>query len=95
MNVDLVDTFYLVTCMLLEVLGILLDPYDQKKFQNKSLFRKSLDFYEKNHHFTEPETNKELVLAATKELVRGRWEEAVGYLSQFRLWSTLPDSAPA
>lgn len=79
-NVDLVDTVFLLCCMLNETLSILQDPFDQKKFQNKSIFRKFLEFYEKNHHFTEPETNKELVLAATKELVKGRWEEAMGYL---------------
>lgn len=94
-NVDLVDTVYLVDCMLQEVLPILSDPYDQKKYQNKSLFRKFLEFYEKNHHFTEPETSKELVLAATKELLKGRWEEAMQYLRQFKFWATMPASASA
>lgn len=82
----MVEWVYLIDCMLIDTLGILLDPYDQKKYQNKSLFRKQLEFYEKNHYFTEPETSKELVLASTKELVKGRWEEAMNYLLAFRYW---------
>ncbi len=72
-NTEFIDTVYLIDSMIIEVVNILLDPYDQKKLQNKSIFRKYLEFYEKNQYFTEPETNREIVLAATKELIKGRW----------------------
>jgi len=72
----MVETIYYIDCMLLEVISIQNDPYDQKKNTNKSFFRKNYDFYEKNQYFTLPENNKETVLTATKELIKGKWNTA-------------------
>ena len=76
----MIDNIYLINSMLLEVINILLDPFDLKKTANKTLFKKFLEFYEKNQYFTEPDTNKEIVLAATKELLKGKWSNCYNYL---------------
>lgn len=53
-------------------------------------FHRILDQYRKQTFTGPPENVRDHIMAATRALMRGNWEQAYGYVSSLNSWSLMP-----
>lgn len=90
-NLELLESAYLVSSMLLEVPNMAragTDP-DQRKRVISRTFRRQLDFTDKQVFRGPPETARDHVMQATKALQNGDWRESFRLIEEIKIWKLL------
>lgn len=92
-NLELLEVAYLVASMLVEVPQIALETYDpERKRDIKSrMFRRSLDYHEKQIFAGPPENKRDHVVQAAKALQQGDWRRCVELINSIKVWNLLAD----
>ncbi|KAJ1955041.1 Translation initiation factor 3 subunit c, partial [Dispira parvispora] len=93
-NLELIECFYLVSCMLLEIpamarAGGANNPGARQRIVSKA-FARQLDQYERQHFSGPPETTRDCVISASRALAVGDWETCSELILRVRIWDLLP-----
>jgi len=81
---ELVDTVYLISAMLIEIPNIVQETKVNMYKAISKIFRKICENYDKSQFNGPPDTYKDYIYAASKELKRGDWKNC------FRLMNDIP-----
>ncbi|PWN26733.1 hypothetical protein BDZ90DRAFT_232850 [Jaminaea rosea] len=90
-NLELLESAYLVCSMLLEVPHMARagsDP-DQRRRVLSRPFRRMLDYTDRQVFSGPPESARDHIMQATKALQVGEWREAVRLVSEIKIWKLL------
>ncbi|KAJ2883065.1 Translation initiation factor 3 subunit c [Coemansia aciculifera] len=93
-NLELLECVFLTSSMLLEIpfmASANINP-DARRAPISRAFRRMLDFNERQVFMGPPENTRDHIMAASKALAAGEWEEARDFIQSIRIWSLLPDS---
>jgi len=90
-NTEVVDAVHLIAAMLIDTPNIIADASDNTKRQISKVYRKLYDQY-KNFHGV-PETYRDKVMVAGKDLQRGNWKKCYENLVGMNLWNNLTQDA--
>jgi len=88
-NTDLVEAVQLMSAMLIEVPT--LETADVQKKQALRSFKKQFEVY--RNFYGPPETNKDRIMVAARELQSGHWKKCYENLLQMNIWSKLTQDA--
>ncbi|KAI9345464.1 eukaryotic translation initiation factor 3 subunit 8 N-terminus-domain-containing protein [Zopfochytrium polystomum] len=92
-NLELLECVYLTCAMLLEVPNMAKHAHDaRRKIINKP-FRRILDFNERQVFTGPPENTRDYIMAASKALSQGEWEQCRDLISSIKIWDLMQDSA--
>lgn len=90
LNVEVIETVYLTAAMILEMPNVLVDPFeDQQKVISKK-FRQLCTYYDSQAFNGQPENNRDIIYAASKELGKGDWKKCWKWLNELQFWQKLP-----
>lgn len=92
-NLELLECVFLCSSLLMEV------PYmaahgssiDAKKKVISKLFRRMLDYHERQVFAGPPENTRDHIMQAAKALQKGDWEASRDLLTSIKIWSLLPN----
>ncbi|KAG1661195.1 hypothetical protein FOA52_006001 [Chlamydomonas sp. UWO 241] len=93
-TLELVESVYLISAMLLEVPNMAANPLNPKKKMMSKSFHRHLDTYNRQMFTGPPENVRDHVMAATKALMRGDWARAYGYIASLTVWNLVPAKEP-
>lgn len=91
-NLELLEAVYLTGSMLVEVAVVaqtLGDP--RKRVLAAKLFRRQLEFYDRQYYTGPPENTRDTILHAAKALQRGDWQKAHEWLCLIKIWLLFTD----
>jgi len=91
-NMETLESIYLMCVMLLEVPFIVSGEKEIEKKNVNKLFQKLWNIYERNEYNGPPENYKDLIYAALKELAKGDWKQCFEYLNQLNCWKKMSNS---
>ncbi|KAI5454192.1 Translation initiation factor 3 subunit c [Naganishia albida] len=92
-NLDLVETAYLVSCMLIELpLLASLSTDEEKRKAVSRPFRRLLEQADRQTFMGAPESARDHIMQASKAMRTGDWERARDLILSMKLWSLLDDS---
>lgn len=92
-NVDLLETVYLVSCMLIELpLLASLSTDEEKRKAVSRPFRRLLEQADRQTFMGAPESARDHIMQASKAMRTGDWEKARDLILSMKLWSLLDDS---
>lgn len=94
-NLEVLESAQHICAMLLEVPNIAMQAIDpsNKRIISKVL-RRALEAYDKQQYSGPPETAKDSVVAAAKDLQRGDWAKACAQLEGLQLWHHIDTNHP-
>ncbi|KAJ2589681.1 Translation initiation factor 3 subunit c [Coemansia sp. RSA 1722] len=92
-NLELLECVFLTSSMLLEI------PYmasananpEARRAPISRVFRRMLDFNERQVFLGPPENTRDYIMASAKALASGDWEAARDNIQEIKIWSLLPD----
>jgi len=84
-NVEMIETAHWISVMLMENVEELNPNYSQKK----SKFKMMIDGYKKNHFNGYPESYRDYIFFANRELCQGNWQDCLVYLKKLTIWSKI------
>ncbi|KAJ1918413.1 Translation initiation factor 3 subunit c [Mycoemilia scoparia] len=93
-NLELLECVYLVSSMLLEIPAMAAagsNAEARKKSLSKT-FRRLLDFNERQVFTGPPESTRDFIMAASKALATGDWDQCSDYINQIKIWNLIPES---
>ncbi|KAI9505588.1 eukaryotic translation initiation factor 3 subunit 8 N-terminus-domain-containing protein [Coemansia spiralis] len=93
-NLELLECVFLTSSMLLEI------PYmasantnpEARRAPLSRVFRRMLDFNERQVFIGPPENTRDHIMAAAKALAAGDWQGARDFIQEIKIWTLLPDS---
>ncbi|EGR29501.1 hypothetical protein IMG5_154470 [Ichthyophthirius multifiliis] len=101
LKVDMIETFYLIVSMLIEIPNMISDSYNKHIFSR--MFRKLCEQYNRSviiftiyffytiikikHFVGVPESSKEYIYAASKELQKGNWKNCYKLIIEAPVWN--------
>jgi len=89
-TLEMVETVYLISAMLLEVPNMASNPLNPKKRMISKSFHRILDAYNRQNFTGPPENVRDHVMAATKALMRGDWAKAYHFVTALTVWNLMP-----
>jgi len=91
-NLELLESAYLVSSMLLEIPHMAAHPHDggRKRIMSKA-FRRMLDFSERSVFNGPPENTRDHIMAAAKCMYVGEWEKATEFIMAVKIWDLIPN----
>ncbi|KAJ2025710.1 Translation initiation factor 3 subunit c, partial [Coemansia sp. S3946] len=92
-NLELLECVFLTSSMLLEIpfmASANINP-DARRAPISRAFRRMLDFNERQVFMGPPENTRDHIMAASKALAAGEWEDARDLIQSIRIWSLLPN----
>jgi len=93
-NLELLETAFLVSCMLQEIpLLASLDTDEQKRKACSKPFRRLLDQADRQTFMGPPENTRDHIMQASKALQSGEWEKAKEMILSIKIWGLLDDPA--
>mmetsp|Transcript_127498 Transcript_127498/g.302958 ORF Transcript_127498/g.302958 Transcript_127498/m.302958 type:complete len:961 (-) Transcript_127498:151-3033(-) len=94
-NLEVLESAQHICAMLLEVPNMAMQAIDpsNKRIISKVL-RRALEAYDKQQYTGPPETAKDSVVAAAKDLQRGDWAKACSQLESLQLWHHIDTNHP-
>ncbi|CAE7346501.1 eIF3c [Symbiodinium natans] len=94
-NLEVLESAQHICAMLLEVPNMAMQAIDpsNKRIISKVL-RRALETYDKQQYTGPPETAKDSVVAAAKDLQRGDWAKACAQLEGLQLWHHIDTNHP-
>ncbi|CDI86997.1 eukaryotic translation initiation factor 3 subunit 8, putative [Eimeria praecox] len=88
-NMELIECVHNICAMLLEVPHMAHDAFDPRKRPISKHFRRMLEMYDRQTFMGPPENPRETVMAATKALQRGDWNECARHLWSLSIWDKM------
>lgn len=85
-NIEVVEAVHLIASMLIEIPHIVAESSEAKK-QSAKFFRKQYEQYK--NFYGPPETFKDYIIVAAKELHQGNWKKCYEYLLAVNIWGKL------
>uniref|UniRef100_A0A1I8AIL4 Eukaryotic translation initiation factor 3 subunit C n=1 Tax=Steinernema glaseri TaxID=37863 RepID=A0A1I8AIL4_9BILA len=79
-NIELMECVYLICSMLLEIPNLACHEYDTRRRLLSRSFHYQLKFSEKSPLIGPPENTREHVVAASRAMLNGDWEQCVKYI---------------
>jgi len=93
-NLELLETAFLVSCMLQEIpLLASLDTEEQKRKACSKPFKRLLDQADRQTFMGPPENTRDHIMQASKALQSGEWEKAKEMILSIKIWGLLDDAA--
>ncbi len=93
-NIELLETAFLVSCMLQEIpLLASLDSDEQKRKACSKPFRRLLDQADRQTFMGPPENTRDHIMQASKALQAGEWQKAKEMILSIKIWGLLEDPA--
>ena len=89
-NLELIECVYLVSAMLLEVYNMALSNADGKRKVISKTFRKLYDYSERQSFCGPPENIKDHIMAASRAIAHGEWEQARDLILSIKIWNVMP-----
>lgn len=89
-NLDVLEGASLISAMLLEVPSMALNHHDPRRRVISKNLRKIMDGLERQVFAGPPETTREHVVAASKALSRGEWQQCYDLLMSLEMWKLIP-----
>jgi translation initiation factor 3 subunit C len=90
-NIELVETVYLIAAMLNEIPNIMIDPVEASKKQASKAFRRQYELYK--NFYGPPETSRDRIMIAGKDLQHGDWRKCYDNLTSTNLWGKITQDA--
>lgn len=92
-NLELLECVFLCSSLLMEVpfMAAHNSSIDAKKKVISKLFRRMLDYHERQVFCGPPENTRDHIMQAAKALQRGDWEGARDLVCAIKIWSLLPN----
>ncbi|KAG5359249.1 Eukaryotic translation initiation factor 3 subunit C [Yarrowia sp. E02] len=92
-NLELLECVFLCSSLLMEVpfMAAHNTSIDAKKKVISKLFRRMLDYHERQVFCGPPENTRDHIMQAAKALQRGDWEAARDLVCAIKIWSLLPN----
>jgi len=90
-NIELVESIYLIASVLVEMPALLVDPVEAAKKQRFLAFKRLYDLYK--NFYGLPETNRDRIMVAGKELQQGNWRKCYDGLLSTTIWARLTQNA--
>jgi len=91
-NLEIIECVYLVSAMLLEVYNMALSGVDGKRKIIAKPFRKLYDYSERQSFCGPPENTKDHIMAASRAIALGEWEQARDLILSIKIWNMMPNS---
>lgn len=88
-SMELIECVHNICAMLLEVPHMAHDAFDPRKRLISKHFRRMLDMYDRQAFLGPPENARETVMAATKALQRGDWNECARHIWSLSIWDKM------
>ncbi|DBA87382.1 hypothetical protein WJX77_002170 [Trebouxia sp. C0004] len=88
-NLELLESVHLIAAMLLETPNMAATGLAAPRRVISKPFRRLLDNYERQTFTGPPENVRDHVMAATKSIMGGHWQEAYHYLSSLSVWNLI------
>lgn len=91
-NLELLECIYLVSSMLLEVPNMAFageDPELRKKIISR-VFRRMLDYTDRQVFSGPPENTRDHIMQATKSLQNGDWKGCIKLIQDIKIWKLMP-----
>jgi translation initiation factor 3 subunit C len=93
-NLELLETAFLVSCMLQEIpLLASLDSEEQKRKACSKPFKRLLDQADRQTFMGPPENTRDHIMQASKALQSGEWEKAKEMILSIKIWGLLDGAA--
>ncbi len=92
-NLELLECVYLICAMLLEIPNIACEVGDGRRRVISKMFRRYMEYYDRQPFKGPPENSRDHVMAASKCLAKGDWEKCSVLLLSLSVWSLIPDHA--
>ncbi|KAJ1646080.1 Translation initiation factor 3 subunit c [Coemansia asiatica] len=92
-NLELLECVFLTSSMLLEIpfmASANANP-EARRAPISRVFRRMLDFNERQVFLGPPENTRDYIMASAKALASGDWEAARDNIQEIKIWSLLPD----
>ncbi len=90
-NMELLEAVYLIAAMLLEVPNMASAQLELRGKVISRPFRRLMDNYERQTFTGPPESVRDHVMAATRQLMAGDYKQAYAYVSSLTVWNLLPE----
>lgn len=90
-NLELLETIFLVSSMFVEIPAIAADPYEARKRVQSKLFRRLYDFSERLVFHGPPENTRDRIILASKAFLEGDWIRCNSLISSIKVWKLLGD----
>ncbi|ORX71172.1 hypothetical protein DL89DRAFT_221993 [Linderina pennispora] len=93
-NLELLECVFLTSSMLLEIphMASANTNADARRSAISRVFRRMLDFNERQVFLGPPENTRDHIMAASKALAEGDWESARDLINDIKIWSLLPEA---
>lgn len=92
-NLELLETAFLVSCMLIEIpLLASLDTDESKRKSVSRPFRRLLEQADRQAFMGPPESPRDHIMQASKALQAGQWEKARDLILSIKIWSLLDNA---
>ncbi|KAJ1917835.1 Translation initiation factor 3 subunit c [Tieghemiomyces parasiticus] len=94
-NLELLECVYLTSCLLLEIpamarAGGANNPDARKRIISK-VFRRLMDYHERQIFTGPPENTRDHILSAARALAVGNWEKCDRLMRAIKIWDLLPE----
>ena len=89
-NLELIECVYLVSAMLLEVSNLAVPGSESKRKVISKPFRKLFDYSERQSFCGPPENSKDHIMAASRAILLGEWDQARDWILAINIWNVMP-----
>jgi len=90
-NLELLECVYLICAMLLEIPNMACEVGDGRRRVISKMFRRYMDYYDRQPFKGPPENSRDHVMAASKCLAKGDWEKCSKLLLSLSVWNLIPE----
>lgn len=94
LNLDTLEATHLLSAMLVEVPNLALHGASNKRRVISKVFRRLFEHHQRQAFNGPPENTRDIVMAATRALRQGDWDQAHTFVRKLRMWDTYPQDTP-
>lgn len=94
-NLELLECVFMTSSLLIEIPALaaaLSSPKDSKRKASIKSFKNKLEFHDRQYFTGPPESIKDHLIYASRNLQKGNWAKAFELLSSIKIWKLFPDN---
>ena len=95
LNQDAIESVHLVSAMMAEVPNLAVHGSANRKKVISKAFRRLFDAHQRQAFNGPPENTRDLIMAATRAMRIGEWEQCVGHIERLRMWALMHPTVAA
>ncbi|KAI8808227.1 eukaryotic translation initiation factor 3 subunit 8 N-terminus-domain-containing protein [Cladochytrium replicatum] len=92
-NLELLECVYFTCSMLLEIPNMAMNAHDSRRKVISRMFRKMLEYNERQIFNGPPENTRDHIMAASKALSQGEWQQCRDLIYVIKIWDLMPNAA--